>query len=372
MPSVSRIPFWIAMPNVGRRRDGLFDSSRHSYSQAEARPELTACKAAVLLIRNTGSSRFASIVGLVLALCVASCGGSASTSHAANQSNWQLILTVATSGVTKGISGIALDGSGNLYLAEFDDNRIYKYSVSGKLLTEWGEQGSAPGQLESPDKVALDGQGNLYVTEVGSQSSAGNSRIQKFSPTGLPLAQWGTFGSGPGQFNTPVGIAVDEPGDIYVADVGNHRIQKLSSLGQPIAQWHTVGSGSGETTEIGYDLALDARGNVYVSEPHPFSDGNDRIQKFSPAGELLATWGGSGSRQGQLNQPTGLAIDTRGNVFVVDSGNYRIQEFASTGRYVAQWDAPQGGFRFVSKIALDNHGDIYASVGSQVLKLVVK
>src|SRR5258708_4700138 len=169
----------------------------------------------------------------------------------------------------------------------------------------------APGQLWSPDKLAFDPQGNVYVTEVGSQSAEGNSRIQKFSPTGVALAQWGMFGSGPGQFNTPVGIAIDQQGDIYVADVGNHRIQKLSSLGQPLTQWHSVGSGTGESTEIGYDLALGASGNVYVSEPHPFSDGNDHVQKFSSAGELLATWGGSGAGPGQFNQPTGVAVDSR-------------------------------------------------------------
>lgn len=314
--------------------------------------------------------RFVSLMGVLLTLGITSCAGSAAPSHASSQRSWQVILTVATSTNIKGISGIVLDGRGNMYLAEFDDDRIYKYSTSGKLLAQWGEHGSGPGQLDSPDKLALDAQGNLYVTEVGSQSPAGNSRIQKFSPTGVPLAQWGTFGSAPGQFNTPVGIAVDEQGDIYVADAGNHRIQKLSSLGQPIAQWHTVGSGTGETTEIGYDLALDASGNVYVSEPHPFSDGNDRVQKFSPAGELLATWGGSGVGPGQFNQPTGLAVDSKGNVFVVDSGHSRVQELASTGRFVAQWDAPNG-LRFVSKIAVDNHGDLYVSAGSQVLELVV-
>ena len=315
--------------------------------------------------------RIASLSGAVLIVSLAACGGSPATSTASSKSSWQVILTVATSTNVKGISGIALDGHGNLYLAEFDDDRIYKYSISGKLLAQWGEHGSGHGQLDSPDKLALDAQGNLYVTEVGSQSPAGNSRIQKFSTTGMSLAQWGTFGSAPGQFNTPVGIAIDEHGEIYVADVGNHRIQKLSSLGQPIEQWHTVGSGTGETTEIGYDLALDASGNVYVSEPHPFSDGNDRVQKFSSAGELLATWGGSGVGQGQFSQPTGLTVDSKGNVFVVDSGHSRIQELSSKGRYVAQWDAPEGGFRFVSKIAVDDHGDLYVSAGDKVLKLVV-
>ena len=323
----------------------------------------------------TASWRFASLIGGLVAISVASCGGSGTTAastHASSQGRWQVIVTLQTASDSRfGITGVALDRQGNFYLADFDDDQIYKYSTSGKVLAQWGGHGSGPGQLWSPDKLAFDAQGNLYVTEVGGQSVGGNSRIQKFSPTGVPLAQWGMFGSGPGQFNTPVGIAVDQQGDIYVADVGNHRIQKLSSLGQPVTQWHTVGSGTGESTEIGYDLALDASGNVYVSEPHPFSDGNDRIQKFSPAGELLATWGGSGSGNGQFSQPTGLAVDSRGNIFVVDSGNNRIQELSSTGRYVAQWDAPQAGFRFVSKIAVDNHGNMYLSVGSQVLKLAI-
>jgi tripartite motif-containing protein 71 len=320
-------------------------------------------------------SRFVSLMSVLLTISVVSCGGSVATSApsaTSTQGSWQVILTVKAATGLFGITGVALDRQGNLYLAEFDDDRIYKYSTSGKLLAQWGEHGSGPGQLWSPDKLAFDAQGNLYVTEVGSQSSAGNSRIQKFSPTGMPLAQWGTFGSAPGQFNTPVGIAVDQQGDIYVADVGNHRIQKLSSLGQPLTQWHTVGSGTGESTEIGYDLALDASGNVYVSEPHPFSDGNDRIQKFSPAGEPLATWGGSGSGEGQFSQPTGLAVDGKGNVFVVDSHNSRIEELSSTGRYVAQWAAPAAGFKFVSKVALDDHGNIYVSIGSQILKLVVR
>jgi tripartite motif-containing protein 71 len=309
----------------------------------------------------------------------ASCVGSASTpppGSTPTQGNWQLILTVKTAAVGFGITGIALDGQGNLYLAEFDDSRIYKYSATGSCLAQLGEHGSGPGQLESPDKLAFDAQGNLYVTDVGlppyeSGSTGGNNRVQKFSPTGKPLAQWGTLGSGPGQFNVPVGIAVDQEGDVYVADVANHRVQKLSALGKPLTQWHSVGTGVGEdNTEIGYDLALDTSGNVYVSEPHPFGPGSDRIQEFSPTGAPLAQWGGSGAGPGQFNNPTGLAVDTIGNVFVVDSGNNRIEELSSTGQYVAQWDGP--GFKFVSKVALDDHGNMYVSVGSQVLKLVVK
>jgi tripartite motif-containing protein 71 len=328
----------------------------------------------VLLGDSDMTNRLVALLRLFPVLFLMSCGGSTATpatSHSPNQSAWQVILTVKTTSVNLGIAGVALDGNGNLYLAEFDDSRIYKYSTSGNLLAQWGERGSGPGQLEGPDKLAFDAHGNLYVTEVGNKSTDGNSRIQKFSPTGMPLAQWGTFGSAPGQFNTPVGIAVDQQGDIYVAEEGGYRIQKLSSRGQPLTQWGTLGSGPGQF-KVAYDLALDTSGNVYVSEPNAFGPANDRIQKFSPAGVPLAQWGEHGSGPGQFSNPTGLAVDSKGNVFVVDSGNCRIQELSSTGKYLAHWLGPEACFVFTSKIAVDDHGNMYVSIGSQVVKLVVR
>jgi len=134
----------------------------------------------------------------------------------------------------------------------------------------------------------------------------------------------------------------------------------LSPLGEPLTQWHTVGSGSGESTDIGYDLALDANGNVYVSDAHPFSSGSDQIQKFSPSGDLLATWGGTGTKPGRFDNPTGLAVDLQGNLFIVDTANNRIQEISATGQFVARWKGP--GFQFTSKVAVDKHGNIYVSV----------
>jgi len=163
-------------------------------------------------------------------------------------------------------------------VAEFDDNLIYKYSTSGRLLAQWGGPGSGPGQLGRPDKLAIDAQGDLYVTEVG-PAYGGNSRIQKFSPSGTPLAQWGTDGTAPGQFKNPIGIGVNQQGDIYVSEEGGDRVQRLSSVGEPLTQWGTLGSGPGQFN-VPYDLTLDASGTVYVSEPSPFVPGNDRIQKF--------------------------------------------------------------------------------------------
>jgi tripartite motif-containing protein 71 len=314
--------------------------------------------------------RFKSIVSALIALSAMSCGGSATAPNVSSQSAWQVILTVKTTTITFGIPGILLDGHGNIYVAELDDNLIYKYSLSGKELAQWGGHGSGPGQLIHPDKLAMDTDGNIYVTEIGGGPIVGteaNNRIQKFSATGESLARWGSFGSAPGQFSNPIGIGVDQQGDIYVSEEAGNRVQKLSATGQPLSEWGTLGSGPGQFN-VSYDLALDAGGNVYVSEPGPFSPGNDRIQKFSPTGVPLAQWGGHGDGPGKFQDPTGLAIDKGGDIFVVDSGNNRIQELSPTGKYMAQWSAPTAHLKFVSKVALDGHGNMYVSVGSQVFR----
>ena len=85
--------------------------------------------------------------------------------------------------------------------------------------------------------VSVNTEGNLYVSDTG------NRRIQKLSPDGTPLAQWGTYGDAPGQFRSPSGIAVDAQGNIFVADLETGGIQKLSPDGQPLAAWGRSGSG---------------------------------------------------------------------------------------------------------------------------------
>src|SRR5260370_29874298 len=127
------------------------------------------------------TTRLVPFVFVLSSLSLASCGGSAATpapSHASTSNTWQVVVKVKTSGSGRnlGITGVTLDGQGNLYLAEFDDDLIYKYSASGNLLARWGGHGSGPGQLEGPDKSAFGAQNNLYATEDGSQTPDENSR----------------------------------------------------------------------------------------------------------------------------------------------------------------------------------------------------
>ena len=128
-------------------------------------------------------------------------------------------------------SGIALDSSGNVYVADTWNHRIQKFTSSGQFVTKWGSYGNGDGQFIGPFGIALDSSGNVYVADIN------NGRIQKFTSDGQFIAKWGSQGSGDGQFDYPSGIAADSSGNVYVADTQNHRIQKFTSDGQFIAKW---------------------------------------------------------------------------------------------------------------------------------------
>jgi DNA-binding beta-propeller fold protein YncE len=154
------------------------------------------------------------------------------------------------------------------------------------------------------------------------------------SPFGLPtkaLAEsyqfhlkWGTPSN---QFNYPYGVAVDSSGNVYVADTGNHLIQKFTpDTTDPtdplkmvfLTKWGLFGEGDGEFNRP-QGVAVDSNGNVYVVDT-----GNNRVQKFSSSGGFLTKWGSEGSGDSQFDNPSAIAVDSSGNVYVADTGNHRI------------------------------------------------
>src|SRR5439155_1567369 len=151
----------------------------------------------------------------------------------------------------------------------------------GTFLLKWGAPlGAGNGELNSPTGVATDGSGNVYVADTG------NHRIQKFDAGGTFLTAWGSEGSGDGQFGptSPHGVATAGSGNVYVSDPGNSRIQQSAASGAFLAGGGSGGGGDGQLVGP-CGVAIDGGGNVYVTD-----DGN-RVQKFDASGTFLTGWG---------------------------------------------------------------------------------
>ncbi|MFZ0916195.1 MAG: hypothetical protein WAN04_04810, partial [Candidatus Udaeobacter sp.] len=186
-----------------------------------------------------------------------------------------------------------------------------------------GGKGTGKGEFDSPIGIAVDPNGNFFV------SDSNNGRIEKFSPTGAFLDIMGTKGSGLGQLGAPNGIAVDHAGNIYVADASNHRVQKLSADGKLIAEWKGPSPGFYGPRRI----AIGADDSVYVVD-----QGHTRVVKFNPDGQVLTVWGTKGRGDGQFDDPASVAVDPTANkVYVADPRNKRIQVFDSDGKFLTKW-----------------------------------
>jgi DNA-binding beta-propeller fold protein YncE len=214
-----------------------------------------------------------------------------------------------------------------------------------------GGEGKDKGKFSFPRGIAVDNAGNILVADTN------NGRIQKFSPAGVFLSAFGKLGSGPGEFKEPCGLALDSSGNIYVADVLNHRVQKLKADGTFIAEW--------KGPEPGFygprDLAIGPDNSVYVVD-----QGHSRIVKFDSNGKVMAVWGASGNEDGQFGDATSVAVDGKnGRVYVADLRSARIEMFDTNGKYLAKWPVEewraQTGWYFQDLAVDPQAGRLYAS-----------
>ncbi len=212
-------------------------------------------------------------------------------------------------------TGISIARNGNVLVADTHYYRVLIYSPRGKLLkTIGGIEGHKPGEFGLVTDVVEDSRGNLYVSEYGEYD-----RIQKFSPAGEFILQWGGHGRQPGQFVRPQNLAIDAQDRIWVADACNHRIQVFDTQGNLIKLWGSEGGDLGQLY-YPYDILLEPDGNVLICEY-----GNHRVQRFTPDGESLGCWGREGRKEGQLFNPWALVRDSNGKIHVLDTNNHRVQ-----------------------------------------------
>ncbi len=228
------------------------------------------------------------------------------------------------------IGGLAVDAAGEVYVVDSSHDRIEKFGPDGEFISAWGHAGSELGEFDfgssqSPSQppgggIAVAGE-HVYVVD------SGNDRIERFNLEGDEATAWGTRGSGPGQFSYPRAVAADES-EVIVSDDDNHRVEKFSPEGAFEAEAGSQGKGPGQFG-FPYGVALDAAGDVYVAD-----DTNDLIVKLTPQLAFAGAWGGAGSKPGQLEFPRALASDPAGDTYVADTANDRIEVFDPLGEYL--------------------------------------
>ena len=257
--------------------------------------------------------------------------------------------------------GLATDSAGRLFVADRSNDRVQVFSADGTFIASW-KDGLG---LKSPYGVAVDDRGAVYVIDNG------NNRVVQLNLLGGLVRAWGTKGAGDGQFDDPRGIGVGPDGTVYVADHGNNRVQAFTADGQFLRKWGrnggdgSSGNGPGEFNEP-RGVVTDAAGDVYVVEKL-----NNRVQEFTPDGQLIRAFGGLGKAPGQLSLPYTAAIDeATGSIYVTEVNNDRVSQFGLDGSFVGMWgrnggDGSEGSgpgeFHDPYGIAVDCRGGVYVS-----------
>ena len=283
--------------------------------------------------------------------------------------------------------GIAFDAAGNLYVADSANHRIRVVSPSGIVSTL---AGSTPGNVDGttanakfnyPGGVAVDSSGNVFVAD------SDNHSIRKITPGGAVSTFAGstsgvagaTNGTGTAaRFNYPEDIAIDSVGNIYVADTYNHTIRKINSAGVVTSlagQYSGFNDGTGTAASFSYpqQLSVDLAGNVYVADTN-----NCAIRIVSPAG-VVTTLAGSatcGDQDGigsaaKLNRPNAIVLGNDNAVYITDTNNNKIKRVLLDGTVTTiAGNGGQGNtngagevaqFSYPAGIAFDVSGNIYVS-----------
>ena len=293
--------------------------------------------------------------------------------------------------------GVALDASGNLYVADKYSHRIRKITLENGMWSVSTLAGSTQGYMDGtsakfsfPRGVAVDASGHVYVAD------GSNHRIRKIT---LENGQWSVStlagsikGSANGRgtsalFHYPRDVAVDASGHVYVADGSNHLIRKITPEGEvsTLAGSGRAGSANGRGTSAQFDnplgVAVDSSGHVYVADKS-----NHLIRKITPEG-LVSTLAGSsagsvdgaGITEAQFNYPYGVAVDADGHVYVADASNHRIRKITPEGLVSTLAGSSEGSrdgagtsaqFNRPTGVAVDADGNVY--VADQLNHLIRK
>ena len=265
--------------------------------------------------------------------------------------------------------GVAVDNSGNVYVSEYWNNRVRRVDRAGTItpFAGTGKRGfsgdggpAVAAQFDGPYGLAVDNSGNLYIAD------SGNNRIRRVDTSGIITTVAGTGEkdfSGDGgpavaaQLDGPGGVAVDDSGNLYISDVGNHRIRRVDNFGTITTIAGNGGRGYGGNdgepavrVSVSWPrgLAVDGAGNVYIA-----ASGDSRILRVDPSG-IITTVAGTGEEgysgdggpavDAALHNPSGVAVDGAGNLYIPDGSNHRVRRVDASGTITTIAGDGEGGY----------------------------
>jgi trimeric autotransporter adhesin len=341
-----------------------------------------------------------SVVSKMCDMCLRSGNGVISTVAGTGSYGYSGDGGIATSAALTYPLGVAIDASGNIYIADTYNNRIRMVTKSTGIISTVAGTGSSSyrgdgglatsAELSSPRGVAIDASGNIYIADIG------NNRIRMVTKsTGIISTVAGTGSSGYrgdgglarlALLNSPRGVAIDASGNIYIADTDNRCIRMVTKSTGIIST--VAGTGSSSYSGDGglatsaklyypYGVAIDASGNIYIADA-----GNNRIRMVTKSTGIISTVAGTGSSgysgdgglaiSAQLYDPSGVAFDASGNIYIADTINHCIRmvtkstgiisTVAGTGSYGYSGDgglATSTALRSPEGVAIDASGNIY-------------
>jgi DNA-binding beta-propeller fold protein YncE len=208
-----------------------------------------------------------------------------------------------------GAHTVRVDPDGNIWVIDVGGHVVVKMNQRGRVLMQLGRRG-VPGtghaNFNLPTDVAFAPNGDFYITD-----GYGNSRVVKYSREGKYLLEWGTRGSGPGEFMLPHAVVLDARGRVYIADRETRRIEIFDSGGKFLSQWKDIGGFSGL---------------VMTKDQQIWAAGGDRVVLLNLEGQELGTLAPPGKLPGQVDAAHGIAVSERGDVYVGEL-NWRVQKF---------------------------------------------
>ncbi len=211
-----------------------------------------------------------------------------------------------------------------VYVPEYFNDQIQVFSLDGRPKRIIGQAGAGRGEFNAPGGVAVGPNGDLFVADFY------NQRVQQLRVDGTFVRQWGATGKvghGAEYFTYPTDVALARDGRLYVADGYGNRIEVFDSAGAFVSKWGgpfamgIYGPFNGWFIVV-TSIVLDAQGNVFAADFY-----SHRIQKFRADGTFLTSFGGKGTGPGQFNHAIAVAVANNGALFAVDFGNNRIEKW---------------------------------------------